>query len=697
MDLNSSLEELFPKSKPQYFHKLSAANIETIKDLLWILPTKAYKTPLTSPFDQAIEGRVFKGEGKLVSVSSRPNFYQKRRSRSLLVNISGSISDRFSKEVIHFKWFNSYSSTTKKLEELKEKDWISFIGTISIYNNQIQIINPQILGDGESQKIPDIIKDYPVVGGVSGKQIEKVINKLSDKFWDNLYDPVPTKILEERNFFSLGISLRILHGKYDSENYDEVLIRARERLIYDEFLTEQAYLSLIKNENSKCISPQIKTSEASLKQLRGLLPFELTQDQKSCLTDISGDLSHDFPMRRLIQGDVGCGKTSVALISSAIVAKNNFQVALMCPTESLAIQHFKEFSSIFEKSSLNISLLIGSINNKYRKNILLDLEIGKTDIIIGTHALIQDKVIFHKLGLVIIDEQHKFGVNQRNLLLKKSLNCHFLAMTATPIPRSLSLTQYGDMDISSIKEFPKSKKEIKTRVVTEDNFEKFLSFVKTRMSMNEQAYFVVPSITESENFSTDLNHLEKVLGKFKSLFPELIIEPIHGQLDPDTKNTTFQKFTENKINILVSTTVIEVGINVPNATIVAIFNPERFGLSSLHQLRGRVGRGSKPGFCFLIKDQELNKDSLSRLKVIENCSDGFLIAEEDLKLRGEGDLIGTNQSGFKTSKRMANICLHQDLLLKARKDLEDLISAQKWPLIQELARQNINSQNFAID
>lgn len=697
MNLDSSFEELFPKSKPQYFHKLNEAGIRTIRDLLRIFPLRAYKTPDTQKFDEAREGLIFKGEGKLTSLSSRPNFNQKRRSRSLLLNVSGAVSDRYSDKVIHFKWFNTYSSAATKLESLKEKDWISFIGTISTYNNQTQIINPQILGEGLSKEVPEIIIDYPVVGGVSGKQIEKVIQKLFPKFINSIEDPLPLETQKAHEFYSLGESFKIIHGKFNSENYDDALIKAKERLIYDEFLNEQAIISLRKKENSKCHSPKISISKSSLKKLYSLFPFELTNDQKTCLEEIRTDFTKDFPMRRLIQGDVGCGKTCVAIVASSIVAQSNYQVAIMCPTESLAIQHYQEFSKIFEKKTFKVSLLIGSINKKYRKDILLDLEMGSTKIIIGTHALIQDQVIFENLGLVIIDEQHKFGVNQRNILLKKSINCHSLSMTATPIPRSLSLTQYGDLDISSIKEFPKDKKEIKTRVVTEKNFEKFLSFVKTRIHMKEQAYFVVPAIKESENFSSELNHLEKVLDKFRNLFPDLSIEPIHGQLDPDSKNLTFKRFADNEIDILISTTVIEVGINVPNATIMGIFNPERFGLSSLHQLRGRVGRGNKPGFCFLIQDQKLNNDSLSRLKVIENCTDGFLISEEDLKLRGEGDLIGTNQSGFKTSKRISNICLHQDLLIMARNDLENFVLTENWSTIKVLAGQNLSTQDIAIE
>ncbi len=295
---------------------------------------------------------------------------------------------------------------------------------------------------------------------------------------------------------------------------------------------------------------------------------------------------------------------------------------------------------------------------------------GSIDLVIGTHALIQDDVEFKRLGLAIIDEQHKFGVEQRIKLTAKGKGTHCLIMTATPIPRSLCLTQYGDLDISTIKELPGGRRPIKTRIVAPDSFGLFLKFLRTRLEMGEQAYVVVPAIEESEGM--DFQHLEKVLARFKQLFPDFSVEGLHGQMRPEEKQSTFEAFGARKVHVLVATSVVEVGINNINATVMAIMNPERFGMSSLHQLRGRVGRGGLPGFCFLIVDKGLSLEAQDRLKVIESTTDGFRIAEEDLRIRGEGELFGTGQSGDGQGRRFASIITHQSLMLQARQDVADL-------------------------
>jgi len=388
-------------------------------------------------------------------------------------------------------------------------------------------------------------------------------------------------------------------------------------------------------------------------------------------------------MMRLIQGDVGCGKTTIAMLAAMIVIENKAQVALMCPTEALASQHFISSKELFDSSLYNVRLLLGSTPSKEKKIIQKDLEEGKIDFIIGTHSLIQETIRFKELGLAIIDEQHKFGVDQRIRLTSKTTGAHCLIMSATPIPRSLSLTQYGDLDISTIKVMPSGRKGHKTRIVTVDKYQQFLSFIKTRLTLKEQVYIVVPAINESDEIEQDFHNLVNILNQFKKYFPEYVVEGLHGQMKSEDKSIMFQAFKDHKVDILVSTSVIEVGINVLNATVMAIMNPERFGLSSLHQLRGRVGRGDKPGFCFLVNDKSVSNLSMERLKVIENNTDGFKIAEEDLKIRGEGDLFGTDQSGSMAQKRLANIILHADVLSEAREDAYQLIH-NKDPDIEKL-------------
>ena len=359
----------------------------------------------------------------------------------------------------------------------------------------------------------------------------------------------------------------------------------------------------------------------------------------------------------------------MAFGAALMAMENSYQVALMCPTESLALQHFLKLKEVFAPSSHSIDLLLGSTPLKQKKELFANLANGQIDLIVGTHSLIQDYVTFKNLSLVIIDEQHKFGVEQRLKLMKKNPHAHCLSMTATPIPRSLCLTQYGDLDISMIKTMPAHRKKIKTKIVEPSHFKHFLNFLCTRLQLGEQIYIVVPMIVGNEK--QDLINLKLACEKFEKYFPHYRLKSLHGQLKASQKSQIFIDFRDHKIDILISTSVIEVGINIPNATVMAIMNPHRFGLSSLHQLRGRVGRGQKPGFCFLVNDKEINPASAQRLKIIEKICDGFKISEEDLKMRGEGDLLGPHQSGIMQSKILANPVIHQDLLLEARCDIND--------------------------
>jgi ATP-dependent DNA helicase RecG len=331
--------------------------------------------------------------------------------------------------------------------------------------------------------------------------------------------------------------------------------------------------------------------------------------------------------------------------------------------------------------------LLGSTKSKDKKTILHNLKNGKIQILIGTHSLFQESVDFKNLGLAIIDEQHKFGVEQRLKLVSKGSGTHCLIMTATPIPRTLSLAQYGDLDISSIRMLPMGRKGIKTRITARENYLKYIEFVRSRLLMREQAYFVFPAIGENE--VTDLQNVKDSCRKYKELFRGFRVEMLHGQMKPEEKEAIVEDFRAQRIHILISTSVIEVGINVPNATIMSIYNPERFGLSSLHQLRGRVGRGEKPGFCFLVLDKDLPPDSFKRLEVIEKNIDGFIIAEEDLKFRGEGDLFGVDQSGSVTQKRLANYLLHSAILEEVVKDIDVLQTKNPQliePILENLAK-----------
>ena len=684
---NSHLEFLFGARLPKSYHKLIEAGINKIEDLLWILPLHVQEVPTPMPYKNMQENHLFKGHGKIASLKVRPNYWAKGKGGTVLQNITLHIQDRFSDEVIILKWFNTYPSVKNKLQSL---DLLEFCGTVGTYKGQKQIINPEYreletypsLTDSKEKEL--LIK-YPTINSVNNANFKKIIDRIPDLLWNNISENLPLEILEKRNFLSLGMAFQILHGKKIQTM--ELVQKAKARLVYEEFFREQIKIhcrrALIKRPESKKIS----VSRNKFNNIVDLFPFKFTDDQNTVLEEIRSDMKSGHPMMRLLQGDVGCGKTAVALASSLIAIENRTQVAFMCPTETLALQHYLSTRKLFENTGYRIEILLGNTPQSQKKPILDNLKKGNIQLIIGTHSLIQDTIQFKDLGLAIIDEQHKFGVDQRLKLLDKNKNGHCLIMTATPIPRSLRLTQYGDLDISTIKTLPSCRKSIKTKIITPDNFEMFLTFINTRLSMKEQVYIVVPAIHESENLS--MMHLEKVHAKFIQIFPKYRINSLHGQMKSETKEKIFREFQKHNIDILISTSVIEVGIDVRTATVMAIINPERFGLSSLHQLRGRVGRGGKPGFCFLINDKRISENSLHRQKILEKSNDGFRISEEDLKIRGEGDMFGTDQSGLVKLYRLASIITHGTELMEAKQDVEYLME-HKHPSVTELIKQYSN-------
>ncbi len=645
---------------------LQAVGVNTIFDLLWIMPLKIFKMPNIEPISKAVEGKYFRGSGKVVSFQARPNFKAHGKGRVPLNNLTIVVMDESDSSTLQLKWFNCYPSVTNKLREM---EIIHFAGVIQSFQGNLQVISPETSSSpGDNSKSDDFIIQYPTVNGISSTNLKKLILKIPEEIWD----ANDIQFTERSNFFSLMESMKILHGKVSSSEWTEdKKHKARESLAYFEFFCEQLKHKVRKNKlhHSPALIMNIEQDEM-LKTIQKLFPYDLTVDQEKSLFDVFDDFKGPGPMMRMIQGDVGCGKTTVAFGAAIATVSSGHQAAIMAPTESLAIQHYKNFKKIAIDADLEVALLLGATSNTEKKEIAQNLLNGKVQIIIGTHSLFQDSVQFKSLGLAVIDEQHKFGVNQRLKLVGKTPGCHCLLMTATPIPRSLSLTQYGDLEISIIKTLPGHRKGFKTRIISPETYPKFLSFLKTRISMGEQSYIVVPAIEESENMDTA--NLIDALKKFQAYFPDLNVEGLHGQLKSEEKQKALHDFNEGKIDVLVSTSVVEVGIDVENATIMAIINPERFGLSSLHQLRGRVGRGSKPGFCFLVCEKIPSQQAFERLRVIENTDDGFKIAEEDLKIRGEGDIFGTSQSGSGGFRRIANIITDYPLLEIARADVEKL-------------------------
>jgi ATP-dependent DNA helicase RecG len=403
------------------------------------------------------------------------------------------------------------------------------------------------------------------------------------------------------------------------------------------------------------------------------LPFELTNAQKRVIKEIRRDMGSGKQMNRLLQGDVGSGKTLVALMSMLIAIDNDFQTCLMAPTEILASQHFATFSELLSDMEVNVALLTGSTRKKERESILEELQSGKIDILIGTHALIEDVVQFQNLGFVVIDEQHRFGVVQRAKLWKKNDHPpHVLVMTATPIPRTLAMTVYGDLDVSVIDELPPGRKPVKTIHRYDKKRGALHAFLRDQIHAGRQVYVVFPLIEESENL--DLRSLEEGYLHIKEAFPEFTVCKMHGRMKPAEKDEVMRRFAANEVQILVSTTVIEVGVNVPNASVMVIESAQRFGLAQLHQLRGRVGRGADQSYCILITPYELSADTRKRIEIMTETNDGFAIAEADLKLRGPGDLEGTQQSGIPFNLKISDIVRDHDILFRAREIAEEIIA-----------------------
>ncbi|OFZ14377.1 MAG: hypothetical protein A2X86_05900 [Bdellovibrionales bacterium GWA2_49_15] len=641
--LNLPIKDIFKKKSPSTLKKLHDEGLHTLKDLLWILPLQQTPIPEESAFPKNPSPELFLGRGTILKVTARPNFYAKGKGRAMLYNCIALVKDIHSDGILEIKWFNIYLNFKDKISQLKE---IIFLGEPQDYQGKIQFTNPQL-----GPFIDKVIVRYPQINGLPSYRFKEIIEKIPSSYWDQMHS--------DADVYYPGISLKealkTLHGiNIPKPEHTEM---ARRRLAFEEFIQEQLMLLARKAHNSGKTAPIIKSSPELLEQFCRQLPYSLTSDQAKAINDIMQDLSVGHPMMRLIQGDVGCGKTTVAFASAFAMATSNFQTAMMAPTESLALQHFLKFKE--QLAHVPCDILLGSTPSKEKKTILSRLANGSTLVVFGTHSLIQESVSFANLGLVIVDEQHKFGVEQRVRLSSKG-EVHSLIMTATPIPRSLRLTQFGDLDLSLIRSFPSAKKSITTKVVGEDNFVTFLNFLNSKIKNGEQAFVVSPAITESA--SMDLLHIEKIYSRFLKIFPHLRLAYLHGQMKPAEKESIFLQFKDHKIDILIATSVIEVGIDVPNANIMTIFNPERFGLSSLHQLRGRVGRGSMPGYCFLIVDQALSENAAKRISIIEKTVDGFLIAEEDLKMRGEGNLFGEDQSGEILTRKVADIIRDQDLL-----------------------------------
>ena len=579
---------------------------------------------------------------------------------------------------IEITYFNSREIYLRKLFPINE--WVIISGKISFFNKKYQITNPDYVTSLEKEKyVKQIIPKYSLTKGINEKKYrlisDQVINNLPDiKEWHESH------FLKKNNFLNWKENIIALHKSKDAQNN---LSKTYKRLAFDEIFANFLVLS----ENRKKIKKKKKNKffkSIMFNEILKDLPFKLTKSQKDVLKEISLDLRSNTRMFRIIQGDVGSGKTIVALLSIVNVVENKQQCALMAPTEILAKQHFDLAKKMFVNTKMKIGFLTGKTEIKKRKKIINDLENGKLDFIIGTHSLFQKKINFKNLGLAVIDEQHKFGVRQRSELAKKGgNNCDVLLMSATPIPRTMVMSLYGDMDISKITEKPAKRKKIITLSKPEKKINELWLFIKKQVNTGNQIFWVCPLIKESSFL--DYSSAKKKFDIINKKFPNKV-GLIHGALDKIEKEKVLNKFLNKEIFILVSTTVIEVGIDFPNANLIIIENANKFGLAQLHQLRGRVGRGDKQGLCILLFKDGLSKNAIKRIKTLKESDDGFYIAEEDMRLRGFGDIIGYQQSGIKNF-RFADPVVHEDLFVLAEKYVKNInidVNESKYAFLLKL-------------
>jgi ATP-dependent DNA helicase RecG len=648
------------------YNILKRKKINNIFDLLWRLP-KSYtdRSKSTKIKDLKI------GEEQTVILT--PFKYNFPRIR----NLPNRIYCKDDTGELDCIFFNSYEGYIKKILPLNKEVTVS--GKVGIFKNKYQITNPKYVSED-----PTLIKNkhnkYSLTEGISEKVYNKIINQILTNLpiLDEWHDD---QVLKKFDYISWNNAIIELHkpdnvGKYNSNFY--------RRLAYDEILSSFLVHSEIR-KNIKKIKKQKKIFNNNYqKKILDNLNFRLTSDQEKTLNEINNDLQSNQKMFRLLQGDVGSGKTIVALCAAANTVESGFQVAVMAPTEILARQHYNLAKKIFDKN-LNLEILSSKSEYKEKKTIKEKLENNEINVIFGTHAIFQKKIIFKKLGLIIIDEQHKFGVNQRKMLSDKGGdNCDVLLMSATPIPRTLTMTIYGDMDLSIIKEKPKSRKEVKTYSKLESKIDEILKFIKKEINNNNQIFWVCPLIEESKK----LDHTSAV-QKFEFLkkkFPNKVAL-LHGKTNPEEKEIILKDFLNQKTKILVSTTIIEVGIDFPNANVIVIENANKFGLSQLHQLRGRVGRGEKQSTCILLFKSSLTENAKKRLKILKSSTDGFVISEEDMKLRGFGDILGFKQSGIKIFK-LADPVHNEDLFKLAETEIKEMeksnISLNKYRTLMKL-------------
>jgi len=647
---------------------LARKGLQTILDLLFFIPMRYQDRTGITPIRDAEEGMPLQVKGKVIR-GGEERFFQGRK-RLFKIELMGEESS------LELLWFQYRKPHMNRLA-LPETELLAY-GTMTRNRGRRQMIHPDItlLEKGATAEALGYFPVYSATEGISANMMRTMIRSALDGYLQAIIDPIPRGITRRLGLPDLAEAIKYVHfppKKIVMDRLAQFDTPFHKRLNFDRFFLVMLIIAFRKKSRLRRSGDIYDVSTGLMKDLEKFFPFNLTPDQVRVIKDVVKDLTSGRPMNRLLLGDVACGKTVVAVVAAYLAARNNYQTAVMVPTQVLANQHFEYFSGLSEAMGFRPVLLTGRLKTAERRRIYEKIAAGEYNVIIGTQSLIQEKIKFANLGFVIIDEQHRFGVRERALMDQKGKNPHQLIMTATPIPRTMAMTVFGDMDISTIKTYPKGHKPAITQLVNKDQKRNVLEVLERKLALGQKAFVICPVIDESED--RDLKSALGMAEKLKKIFrPRFEIGLIHGRLSPDEKEKVMQRFRHGPIDILVGTTVIEVGVDVPKATVMVIEHPERFGLAQLHQLRGRVGRGSDRAFCFLILPEEIPEGSLSRLQTLVENHDGFKIAQRDLELRGQGELTGMRQAGV-GELNYFDIMQDWDLLSIAKVEAQRLIEA----------------------
>ena len=678
LDLNKDVKYVKTVG-PNRVKLLNKLNIYTLKDLIEYYPRDYEDRSKPKNLYECIDGEEVLIEAMATGRINEMHKGKMTISRLIVKDQTGTC---------YITWFNQGYLRDK----FQPGRMYRFFGKISNKNGRLEMNSPVYDEIDQSKNTGKIIPIYPLTFELKQNTLRRIIENGLLEVKGQLPETLPEYILKENNLWDINNTIERIHFPIEFSDFN----KARERLVFEELLTMQLALLKLKNNYEHETDGIQFSKDVHMSNVINMLPFRLTKAQLRVLEEIDRDMESNKPMNRLLQGDVGSGKTVVAIIAAYKAVKSGYQATIMAPTAILASQHLESFKGILDELGIRTELLISNVTKKKKAEILEKLQSGEIDVLIGTHAILEENVVFKNLGLVVTDEQHRFGVKQRSTIAAKGQNPDIIAMSATPIPRTLALILYGDLDISIIDELPPNRKKIETFAVRKNMEERVNNFIKKQIAEGRQAYIVCPLVEENEDME-GLQSVVELAEKYqKETFSEYKVAYLHGKMKPKEKDEIMQRFKDGEIQILIATTVIEVGVNVPNASIMVVENAERFGLAQLHQLRGRVGRGEYQSYCIL--KYEGNGETIrQRMKVMCDTNDGFIISEKDLELRGSGDFFGTEQHGLPEFKianlfeDMAVLKKVQGLALKIMED-DPLLEKEKNAKLNDLVKEKFSSR-----